>query len=167
MQTPVQPNYIGIDSTNRFVYLQNTQDLDEQSGWVPQDADYFIRKNIREENIRKEKEWDLTKEIHEEKMAPDMEKRRVQRGNGSNNKEVVVTTRTESQKRTRLAVSMEEEEDQLDSEDSGKDICQSSGTIIPETQVNVHYSDLDHEKSIGMIKMKYISMLLECVWTQE
>lgn len=44
--------------------------------FVPQDANYFIRKQIKEDKHRKDKEWEETKSCLEDKMAANMMKRK-------------------------------------------------------------------------------------------
>lgn len=57
--------------------------LDQEKQWVPKDFDYFILEEIRKETIRKQKEWEFTKNRLEDKMLDYMEKIRRQIENDS------------------------------------------------------------------------------------
>lgn len=71
----------------------------------------FIRRHITEDRIRKEKEWNLTKNRPEEKMAADMEKIRRQKEKESNRESAESLDNTSPPKAKRWFKSIEEEED--------------------------------------------------------
>lgn len=58
---------------NKFTVLD--YDANEEIRFVPQDTDYRIRTQVREELLRKEKYWRSTKTRLETRMQKDMERR--------------------------------------------------------------------------------------------
>lgn len=71
-----------MEGGNRIELLESR---DQEEQWVPKDVDYFIKKKIMEENIRKEKWVGLHEEKTGKKMTTYMEKIRRQKEKNSNN----------------------------------------------------------------------------------
>lgn len=71
-----EPQIVREPSNNRYALLEDALANEKHIKFVPQDYDYKLQLEIREDKARKEKEWEQTKRRLEAKMEADMTKKK-------------------------------------------------------------------------------------------
>lgn len=95
-----------------------------------QGTKYFIRQEIRAENARKEKDWELTKNQLEEKMKADMERMKWKKEKEKGSVSETSNSCSPPSNTKRWIDTVEEEEDHQVLEDNGKDTSQNRQGFI-------------------------------------